>query len=317
MSDLIIRPILQETHPIHTGIYKIKTSIIEDVMIKIETAINFRLQGMIIYGPSGFGKSTAIDVIKKDISVKYSNQLLTFACTMPDPIKSEKEFFSRILKSTSHSLYNKGTKEEKCDRLCSQLITLAHGDKENKKILLFIDEADALERSNYLSLIDINNQLANFDINMTTILVGTENLVLQRNLFVGKRETPIVRRFMQQTHMFNGINSKDELEDILAAYDFGLKFPLGSEWSFTQYFFPQNFSVKNYLYGETETLYKSICRVYGQDSFLGKGLSMHILCLIIEYIFIKYGSDGENKDWMTDKNWLEAVEFADFCRPKN
>lgn len=316
MSDLIIRPILREIHPIHTGEYKIKTSIIEEVMRKIELAINFRIQGMIIYGPSGFGKSTAIDVIKKELSEKYFNHLLTYACTMPDPIKNEKEFYSRILKATGHQLYNKGTKDEKCDRLCSQLISLAHGEKENKKILLFIDEADALEKSNYHSLKDINNQLACFNIRMTTILIGTEDLICQRNLFVGKREIQILRRFMQKTYMFNGIKTKDDLEDILAAYDFGMKFPLDSECSFTQYFFPQNFKVKNYLHRETETLYQSLCNVYGQDVFSGHGLSMHILCLIVEYIFTKYGSDGTDEEWMSENNWLEAIEFADFSRDK-
>lgn len=310
-SDRLEVPTLPGQHPIYSGDYKIKTTVIEEAIDKIEQAIKLRIQGLIIYGPSGYGKSTALGIINKEMCKKYNDEILTFVCTMPSPLRNSKEFFSRILKATGHDLYNKGTAEEKSDRLCSLLINLALEENKNRKILLFIDEADSLEKTEYQSLKDINNQLALANIGMTTILIGTEDLISQRNLFSGKKETQIIRRFMQKTHVFYGIRTKKELQEILGAYDYGMKFPEESNWSYTRYFFPKSFENGILLSHETETLYNCISNIYGNKIFKGSGLSMNHLCKMVEYIFVEYGSKETNESWITEDMWIKAVKFVD------
>lgn len=302
---------LLNRHPIHTGDYKIKTSVVEEAIKKIDEAIKFRVQGLIIYGPSGYGKSTAIDIIKSEIYEKYNHEILTFVSSMPDPLKNTNVFYSRLLKATNHDLYNKGSTQDKSDRLCSQLVNLALEENGNRKILFFIDEADALDKNEYQCLKDINNQLKAQSIEMTTILVGTEDLISQRNLFSGMKEVQIVRRFMQKTHIFNGIRTKKELQDVLGAYDFCMRFPLDSDLTYTGYFFPSAFSKKKFLVHETENLYKCICNIYGKSVFNGHGLSMNHLCNMIEFLFIKYGIEGTGGEWITEDMWIETVKFAD------
>ncbi|KNZ40995.1 ATP-binding protein [Acetobacterium bakii] len=306
-----IRPNFLGEHPIVTGKYKIKTSVVEEVINKIDEAIRFRVQGLIIYGPSGYGKSTAVEIIKNEICEKYNNEILAFISTMPDPIKNSNVFYSRLLKATGHDLYNKGSVQDKSDRLCSQLVSLALEENRNKKILLFIDEADALDKTDFQCLKDINNQLDLEKIGMTTILIGTEDLISQRNLFSGKKETQIIRRFMEKTYVFNGIKSKNELQDVLAAYDFCMKYPGDSDWSFTKYYFPEAFENGMYLSHVTQDLYKCICNTYGDKIFKSHGLSMNHLCKIVEYLFLKYGTDGAGENWITSEMIAKSVEFRD------
>ncbi|WP_296561789.1 hypothetical protein [uncultured Acetobacterium sp.] len=101
-----VKSIVKNKHPIHTGNYKIKTSIVEEAIKKIDEAIKFRIQGMIIYGPSGYGKSTAINIIKNEIYEKYDREILTFVSSMPDPLKNTNVFYTRLLKATNHDLFN-------------------------------------------------------------------------------------------------------------------------------------------------------------------------------------------------------------------
>ncbi|URN85992.1 ATP-binding protein [Acetobacterium wieringae] len=302
---------VKNKHPIHTGNYKIKTSIVEEAIKKIDEAIKFRIQGMIIYGPSGYGKSTAINIIKNEIYEKYDHEILTFVSSMPDPLKNTNVFYTRLLKATNHDLFNKGSAQDKSDRLCSQLINLALEENGNRKILFFIDEADALDKNEYQCLKDINNQLKAQSIEMTTILVGTEDLISQRNLFSGMKEVQIVRRFMQKTHIFNGIRTKKELQDVLGAYDFGMRFPLDSDLTYTNYFFPMAFSESKFLIHETENLYNCICNIYGKTIFSKHGLSMSHLCNMIEFLFIEHGIEGAGDEWITEDMWIETVKFAD------
>jgi hypothetical protein len=302
-------PELLGEHPLRSGKYKIRTIMIDAAIKKIIEAIDCRVQGIIIFGASGYGKSTAINIIKDAILQNYNSEMLVFTATMPDPLQNTKEFYSRLLKATSHDLYNKGTKQDMSDRLCSQLVSLALNENSTKKILFFIDEADALDKVDYQCLKDINNQLDLEEIKMTTVLVGTEDLIAQRNLFNGKKETQIIRRFMEKSYRFDGIKSVEDLRYVLGAYDFGLEYPVDSGWTFTKYFFVDAFESGHYLSHLAADLYKCICNIYSENIFKNHGLSMDHLTKIVEYVLLKFGSQGLRENWITYEMLEEAVKF--------
>ena len=305
-----IRPNLKQgEHPVYSGKYKIITSEIENTAYYLKQCINSRVEGVIIYGASGQGKTTAIEMISHILNKEYNSKLPVVSCTLPDDLKDKNTFFSNILQGLNHTLSGgKTTNQNLRDRIVASLITKGK-ESETNRIIMFIDEADGMQAKEYQALKNIHN-LVTPHCTLMTILVGTKKILGVREGFIVAHEDQLIRRFMRKHKEFYGIKSLQDLYEVLSAYDIICKYPLDSDWAFTRYFYPDAFDKGNRLSDNTEILYDLILSSQGADAFSNSGFSMYLLTIIIEYILTCFGADNQGIYWPGENEWREAIDFT-------
>lgn len=302
---MITRPLIEEEkHPIYTGEYGIFTAEVEIAFKVVQVTISNRIPGIVICGEPRVGKTKAIQLIRQGLFDVYGDSLPVFTHLMTDHAHTSNVFYQELLLDLGCSNHNKGTSVEKKEKAIAFLVEKGLSARL-KKVILFIDEANCLTEKEYYWLMDIHNRLKTVGINLTTILVGTPELKSQRALLIQTNQKQIIGRFMVKVHNFKGVCSIKDLQRCLSWYDLGAscEYPVGSGWSFTRYFFPEAFEKGRRLSSEVNNLSDLILRKCNINE-----IPMMYLCLIIESLFKRFGSNGEEKEWVTVDDWNTAIE---------
>ncbi|MEG6520870.1 ATP-binding protein [Desulfotomaculum sp. 1211_IL3151] len=307
------RPILPpKTHPVETGRYLIATKAIDQLCDTVTTWVDTRCPGGIIHGRPRLGKTRAIQYLINELS--NENGLLLPVCSATCRqyrAPSEVNFFEDMLKDVGHAIVG-GLASSKRDRLSKFFIEKAEWSRTNR-IVLIIDEAQRLQQIQYDWLMDIYNELDNNGISMTVVLVGQDELLHQRSVFMTLKKVQIVGRFMVHTFKFEGVKKVSDLMTCMAGYDEYSEYPETSNCSFTRYFFPDLFENGFRLQLYAHELFE-VFKELRQENGIKKALEipMQYVTLTIEYCLKRYGINGKNIDKLGKIHWREAVEHSGY-----
>lgn len=298
-------------HPIETGNYEIATPEIDRMCDTVAGWIANRTPGAIIHGRPRLGKSRAIRYFTQYVNFQgYSAPILSVICR-EYRTPTESTFFEDMLKDVGHGIVS-GNASTKRDRLNNFLLEKAELAKSNR-VIIFIDEAQRLTKVQYDWLMDIYNQLDRNRVYLTAILVGQDELLQQRTVFLQTKRSQIVGRFMVHTLKFIGITKIEELLTCLESYDEHSEYPADSHCSFTHYYFPDAYpkGFRLQSYGtELFNLYQEIRREFGIKKALE--IPMQYLTLAVEYCLKTYGFRGHNLSQLSKIQWREAIERSGY-----
>lgn len=226
---------------------------------------------------------------------------------------SEGTFFEDLLKDLGHSAAFSGKANVKRVRLLKFLLEQADTAGQNR-IIFFIDDAQRLHEIHYDWLMDIYNELDRAGISLTVFLVGQDELLHQRSVFLELGKHQIIGRFMVQQHQFKGIMNINDLRECLNGYDENCEYPHDSGWSYTRYYFPEAFDNNYRLENCAEDIYKVIEQLRTEAGIRKKSfeIPMQYLTLTIEYALRNFGADGKELDWLNQNNWVEAVKNSGY-----
>lgn len=299
-------------HPIETGSYRLPTKEIINLYAVVSRWISNRSPGGIIYGRPRLGKTRAISMLEFQLKKEFGEDLQIFKMLCSQHKPSENRFYTDLLREIGHFAYNQGKSEIKKERLIKYFIERAQSSY-HKKIILFIDEAHMLYESDYNWLMDIYNQLDRYNITMTVILVGQDELMFQKSAFIASCKMQIVGRFMVHEYMFSGIKSKEELEYCLNAYDELTEFPEDSGCSYTEYFFPQAFQDGKRLNNEADFILEKFEEVRANNNISSDfELPMQYFTLFIDNCMTVFGQNGKGIYWPNSDTWEESIKLCGY-----
>jgi hypothetical protein len=307
------RPTIQKgSHPVETGRYLLTTNEIEKLYLKIQQCLNNRFPGAIIHGRPRLGKTRAIKYLTHILPSEFEGLPIYFIPCRMYKNPNESIFFEDLLKFLGHATPFSGKANVKRQRLIKFLIQIAE-DSRQKRIVLFIDDAQRLHGIQYGWLMDISNELDSFGISLTVFLVGQEELLSQRQIFLDTDQHQIIGRFMVQQHKFSGVKSQSDMHECLIGYDEHCAYPDNSTCSFTRYYFPNAFDSGFRLANYTEELfdiYKDLRREAGLHSKLE--IPMQYLTLAIEYALKNYGVEGRDLNSISKNQWVDAISYSGY-----
>lgn len=308
----INRPIIPRgSHPIENGRYLLATNEIEKLYLKIQQCLHNRFPGAIIYGRPRLGKTRAIEYLTHILPSEFEGLPIFFITTRKYNKPNEGVFFEDLLKDVGHTVLT-GKANVKRLRLLKFFIQKAELSLQ-KRIVLFIDDAQRLHEIQYGWLMDIYNELDRAKISLTVFLVGQEDLLNQRSTFIELQQHQIIGRFMVQQHKFSGILKRSDMFECLNGYDEDCEYPENSKFSFTRYYFPtayeNGFRLANFT-DDLVDIYKDLRREAGLKSTLE--IPMQYLTLAIEYALKNYGVDGENLSSISKNQWIEAIKYSGY-----
>ncbi|MNW37248.1 hypothetical protein D3C74_142870 [compost metagenome] len=312
--SLYQRPLVPpNTHPIETGRYFIGTQEVKRMYNHIKQWIENRAPGGIAHGRPRLGKTWAISYMEKELPIDFGEDLpvLKIRCQQNTRI-NENSYYEELLTQLGHELPYAGRKPIKSDRLNKFLQEKAERSGSNR-IVLFIDDAQRLVPLQYNVLMDIYNYLKECGISMTAILVGQEELKHVRSAFIHAKQGQIVGRFMVHEYKFSGIKTKEELRICLNGYDSLSEYPEQSGWSYTRYYFPDAYDQGFRLQQCSDELYSTI-----ENERKVKGITkpmeipMQYLTLTIEYVFKRFGINGNNVANLSQVHWLDGLKKSGY-----
>lgn len=310
-----VRPVLgKREHPVYDNDYSINTGAIIALFNDVSRWIDNQSPGGIIYGKPRLGKTKAIACITKLLRKEYNPDLPIFQLNMTFHKLNEKRFYEQFLNDIGNAFASKGTTFEKKERLINYLLNCAR-EANSKKIILFIDEANYLEEKEYSWLMDIYNRLMINGIHMTTLLVGTSEVLVAKQVFIKHKLQQLVGRFMVQEHHFHGVRDVKDLQICLVSYDSLLKYPLGSEWTYTRYFFPEAYKNGYRLANDAELIFDCFERFNKELNLTGKlDIPMQYIILAINICLKDYGADKACLDRPGLKEWKASIVNAGYLQ---
>jgi hypothetical protein len=296
------------SHPIETGRYIISTNEINRICNKVINWIDNRIPGAIIYGEPRLGKTNAINVLKTFLKEYYDNTIPIFIILCPYYRNTtEDTFYTFMLKNVGHPLYLSGVHQTKKDRLIKYILSNRYTEN-HRKVLFFFDDAQNLSTQHYYWLMDIYNELNSYGILMTTIFVGQVEILHQKISFKKAKQKQIIGRFMVHEHKFRGIVTLNDLKECLKGYDEDCEYPINSNTSFTEHYFPDAYKDNKRLSDISEILYIAFQETrmdYGIK--IDNDIPMQYFTLTIEYIFKKYGVNGVGEYWIKKEHCKSAI----------
>lgn len=316
LSSNIIRPFIPKgTHPVETGKYLISTNEIDRMYQTVLQWIENRIPGAIIYGRPRLGKTRAITYLMNCLPQDFGNNMPIYhvRCrTYKRP--NENSFFEDLLLAVGHSIAIQGKANVKRNRLLKFLVERSDFSGTNK-VVFFIDDAQRLVEIHYDWLMDVFNELEQYGITLTTILVGQKELVHQRSAFISGEKFQIVGRFMSQEYQFKGIETPRDLKICLTGYDEYCEYPINSNWSFTKYFFADSFIRGLRLQNSAEELFQVFIDLRREHGLSQKvEIPMQYITLTVEYALKKFGSESLDLTTIEKTHWEECIKNSGYIQ---
>lgn len=303
------------THPIELGHYLIPTKEVLRLMENLKKIVMNRLPGMIVYGRPRLGKTSAIKFAIENLPAYMAAPLpILIANSNAYKVPSEEKFFVDLLQDFKFPF----TTRRKPSDLRNQIINLLLEKAEKsrlRRIILIMDEAHRLTEFHYNWLMDIYNQLDREKISMSVISVGQEELLVRRTFFLEQKKSQIIGRFMTHEHRFFGLTSLEEMKRVLRCYDSPdiSSYPENSGWSYTRYFFPEGFDKGHRLENDASTIYQQFTELRKEHGvFSDLEIPMEYFAYAVENALKIYGAHGEQNEWITSQQWLEAIKLTGY-----
>ncbi|MBP1991191.1 ATP-binding protein [Paenibacillus eucommiae] len=309
----LINPITPSScHPISTGQYIIPTSEITKMFQKVKSMIEDRSPGGIIYGRPRIGKTRALKYLLNVLPSLLGADIPIFSAVCNRHTKpNEDVFFKELLTDFNHAFASNGKATEKRERIVNLFIE--RGERSGqRRVVLFLDEADRLSSLHYDWLMDIYNRVDNAEISMTVISVGQLALQQLRSSFAFQQKAQIIGRFMVNEHQYRGMTSANEIKACLHGYDTA-EFPDNSKCSYTKFFYPEAFERGERFSGFCNDLYNAFLNLRLENGLSKKfDIPMQYIANAIENIMKHHGALGEGVYWPTVSHWNIAVKKSGY-----
>lgn len=298
-------------HPIETGEYLVASDAVVRTCDTVTKWIEIGCPVGVIHGRPRLGKTRAIQYIINEFAGNGSAWPVSMIICKKYQTPSEASFYEDMLSDIGHGIIG-GHVKNKHNRLCRLLLEKSELSGTNHFVLI-IDEAQRLEQIQYNCLMDVYNELDSHGASLTVILVGQNELLNQRSVFITLEKVQKIEKFMVPTFQFEGIKKVEELETCLSGYDEYSEYPDKSGWSFTHYYFPDAFDSGFRLKSYSNEIFE-IFKELHQENGVKKSLEIPIqyVTLTIEYFLKIFGVKGSNLKTFDKRHLKESIENSGY-----
>jgi hypothetical protein len=302
MSDQVMH------HPLFTGTVLIPTRPIDEIFLAAKRAILLRDTGLAFTGPSGIGKTNAINMIRAMLHAQFPRLCMFTHDAHNQQLPSIRAFFKHFLNTVGQS-EQRGETFDLRQRLVSILVDDARISGINL-IVMFIDEANAMMTADFLFLKDVYNDLARAGVQLVTILMGQSpdlEHVINKLRLEGRND--LVGRFATRLLAIRGYNSVEDLQSIFRRIDES-QYPGGSGISWSAFFFPRacrrGFALENEAGNFHQAIVSGAAGIPAADvNFPARQTFLAIRAFLLSAC--AYDSETLR---LPDRGWSDAVAYA-------
>lgn len=307
------RDLVYENHPVVKDNAIIATKSVQlayDIMVK---NIVHRQPGTCFIGDFRVGKTKAIEKIVNELSETFPKLPVGKVSAKGHDPYTEKTFFTDLLADFKHGAANTGTTIERRNRLRMAIETHAHR-LNSDQYLLMVDEGQNWDERQWHLLRDLTNDLAISNIRVLTATFGHPELLNIRSKLIIRRRTDLIGRFLLRPYQFRGLNSVQELQETLSAYDDigSCSYPFNSNISYSEFFMPHAWETGWRLKHEANLLWTALAHVASRVNQQVTQVGMNwVGGAVRNFLFSCADNDCVGFSG-TVEGWISAVESCDY-----
>lgn len=234
-SSRLVPDHIPRDHPLVTRDYSLFTPAIAQMVEVMAGWLDDQVDGATIYGPSRFGKSSAVDNwLQSLLSDRYGGHVpLVVWSHIDSGAQSVGRFHAHLLLSSRHPLA-KATRSplDRQHMLVERWAELA-SQGGGRFLVLVIDEAQAMTQREWLWLVELHSLLEKERIRLCVFSVASLQFFDEPVGMALSGGAHVAARFMLAAEPFHGVRDIDELRFVLSGYDEGTEWPKRSGVSFT------------------------------------------------------------------------------------
>lgn len=223
-------------HPIVTRDYSLFTVAIQDMVERISAWLDDQIDGATIFGPSRFGKSSAVDHwLQRLLSERYGGHvpLVIWSHTDSGSAAAVGRFYAYLLEASGHRLaQSRRSPLERQTMLVERWIELA-SQGGGRFLVLVIDEAQGMSQREWIWLVELHSLLEKQRIRLSVFSIASLQFFDEPIGMALAGGAHVAARFMLATEPFHGVRNVGELAYVMRGYDEGSEWPAGSGCSFT------------------------------------------------------------------------------------
>jgi type II secretory pathway predicted ATPase ExeA len=297
-------------HPVVRRSYSLFTPAIQVLVDTVRDWIDRRIKGGTIFGPSQFGKSSAVlNWLGKllDERLNGSVQLILWVHQDHGSSTSPRSFFSRLLSAANEGAKVRRDAATVHHQLVERLIQLANRNS-SRYVVLVIDEAQSMTQREWLWLVQLHATLEAEGVLLCVISIASLQFNEKPRELAMTGSAHAAARFMLFESQFHGMRSADEISYVLSGYDEDTEWPEGSRICFTAGLAPrayaEGFRIGTYGAHLWATLHDCLPVGYGGP----EDFPMQSIASAARIILLRVAGAGSQwEDCLTMDCWRQAV----------
>jgi len=250
---------LFRVHPLIKGNVALPTPPVQELYRALIRVVLLRDAGCCITAPSGFGKSSALRLIRLQFSKDFPDLPVYKHSAFNHRVESVRSFFKHFLETAQNS----NTSGETYDLRSRLSHTLVDNSQHSDLglVLLLVDEAQEMLISDYGFLKDVYNALAEEDVRLIVVLMGeSPRFGTQITQLVSAGRADLVNRFTERKFSLRPLRAVNDMRAILREIDLAT-FPQRPALKWTEFFFPTAFQSGFRLENECERFTDALARI--------------------------------------------------------
>lgn len=234
---------MASSHPMVLRRYIIPTPPLNHAAAIALEAATYRHSSCAFSGQPRFGKSSAIQVIVKDIRAALpGSHVIQLIGEQSNSTPNPRRFHDFVHESSGGVVGRQLSRQSALQMALRNWLTEIYS-RSADHLVLVVDELQRFTVHELTFLADLLNKVADEQVRVTTLSFGTSEMVSLRSTLKIAQRGDLIGRFFFRMHRFRGISSVEELKSLLRALDDPAiaQFPRGSGWPFSKFFFPTAF----------------------------------------------------------------------------
>jgi len=227
---------LPRDHPLVTRDYSLFTPSIERMVDCLAGWIDDQVDGATIFGPSRFGKSSAVDHwLQSLLSQRHGGYipLVIWSHTSSASSQSVGMFYAQLLHASRHPLAKAARSPLNRQHMLLERWAELAAQGGGRFLVLVIDEAQGMTQREWLWLVELHSLLEKDRIRLCVFSVASLQFFDEPVGMALAGGAHVAARFMLAAEQFHGVCDTEELAFVMSGYDRGTEWPRGSGLSFT------------------------------------------------------------------------------------
>ena len=227
---------LPRTHPLVTRDYSLFTPAIAQMVESIAGWVDNQVDGATIFGPSRFGKSSAVDHwLQSLLSERHGGYvpMVVWSHTDSGGSQSVGRFHAHLLQASRHPLARAARSPlDRQHMLIERWAELA-AQGGGRFLVLVIDEAQGMTQREWMWLVELHSLLDKERVRLCVFSIASLQFFDEPVGMAMSGGAHVAARFMLAAEPFHGVRDVEELKFVMSGYDQGTEWPKGSGLSFT------------------------------------------------------------------------------------
>ncbi|MFX1670802.1 ATP-binding protein [Paraburkholderia sp. A2WS-5] len=270
-----------------------------------------QIDGATIFGPSRFGKSSAVDHwLQRLLSERHGGYvpLVIWSHTDSGCSQGVGRFYAHLLEASGHRLAQaRRNPLERQIMLVERWIELA-AQGGGHFLVLVIDEAQGMSHREWLWLVELHSLLEKQRVRLCVFSIASLQFFDEPLGMALAGGAHVAARFMLASEPFHGVRSIDELAYVMRGYDDGSEWPPGSGRSFTAGLAPRPWAGGFRMEHQADRLMRAMNETLPSHYAGPMDFPMKTVTQACRHVLLYIASGGNVETGTSPEAWCLAVE---------